>query len=288
MIWDDVRKVAPVMRHPDIQVIKVPIDLVRPQAESDEANWKSFVEMIPTAGAGVDGSWIRPPFARFVIVSQFHDDACIYVEAHTKKTHSGEWIEGDQWSFNAAFYLNVGWGLGIVGHASSFTGSDGFVRASTQNDAEMVRIQENLKLEAAARGIPTIPVKNTSLYANLTEYMSYCVIVTMALMSCKNVSRATVAPPRQQRRAAERSGLPLVSWHELSLVLPGTAGRSNGSTGGGESMALHFIRGHFKDYRETGLFGRQKGVYWWSPQLQGKADRVVLKGYSVESGDWNG
>lgn len=79
------------------------------------------------------------------------------------------------------------------------------------------------------------------------------------------------------RRAAERSGLPLVSWHEL--VVHGGSNALRSTIGIGEPLALHWVRGHFKDYRETGLFGRAKGVYWWSPHLAGKADRVVLKDY---------
>jgi len=29
-------------------------------------------------------------------------------------------------------------------------------------------------------------------------------------------------------------------------------------------------RGHFKDYREKGLFGRHKGLFWWSSHVRGK------------------
>jgi hypothetical protein len=54
-------------------------------------------------------------------------------------------------------------------------------------------------------------------------------------------------------------------------------------TGEGEPLALHWVRGHFKDFREKGVFGKAKGVYWWSPHLAGKADRVVLKDYVLEA-----
>jgi hypothetical protein len=284
VIWDDIRKVAPVMRHPDIQVIKVPYYLVCPQADCSKENWEAFIKMIPMRDEHVDGSWIRPPFKRFVIVSQYHDDSCIYVEAHTPGARSGDpaWRDGEQWSFNSAFYLNTGKQLGIVGHGSAAAGADGLVRSSSHADAESVMIQEALKLEAASRGIPTIPVPNTNLYGNLVEYMTYCVVVAMALMSCKNVERSERQPARQLRRAAERSGLPLVSWHELVLSVPGTSQAGSGSGAGtGEALALHFVRGHFKDLRLNGLFGKHKGVYWWGPHLAGRADRTVLKNYSL-------
>lgn len=48
----------------------------------------------------------------------------------------------------------------------------------------------------------------------------------------------------------------------------------------GMQKALHICRGHFKDYREHGLFGKHKGIYWWNQQLRGSQDRgVMIKDY---------
>lgn len=54
-------------------------------------------------------------------------------------------------------------------------------------------------------------------------------------------------------------------------------------TGSG-STAIHWVRGHFKQYTaERPLFGRFTGLYWWQPHLAGKAkDRVVVKDYRIE------
>ena len=90
-------------------------------------------------------------------------------------------------------------------------------------------------------------------------------------------------PVRQLRRAAERAGtLAPVSWHELHVRLGGRERSPGSHAGGGESLALHWVRGHFADYREHGLFGKHHGVYWWSPHLAGRADRVVHKDYKLE------
>ena len=48
------------------------------------------------------------------------------------------------------------------------------------------------------------------------------------------------------------------------------------------SVALHMCRGHFKDYREHGLFGKEKGIYWWDAHVRGKAENgIVDKDYRV-------
>ena len=42
--------------------------------------------------------------------------------------------------------------------------------------------------------------------------------------------------------------------------------------------ALHFVRGHFKDFSHGGgLFGKYKGLYWWSPRLRGSASSGIVK-----------
>ena len=47
-------------------------------------------------------------------------------------------------------------------------------------------------------------------------------------------------------------------------------------------MPLHICRGHFKDYREKGLFGKYKGIYWWDSQVRGNAENgEVKKDYEI-------
>lgn len=46
--------------------------------------------------------------------------------------------------------------------------------------------------------------------------------------------------------------------------------------------ALHICRGHFKEYKGAGLFGKHKGLYWWDNHVRGSADAgVILKDYKV-------
>jgi hypothetical protein len=47
-------------------------------------------------------------------------------------------------------------------------------------------------------------------------------------------------------------------------------------------QALHICRGHFKDYRQHGLFGKLKAIFWWDQALRGsEGDGVIQKTYKV-------
>lgn len=51
----------------------------------------------------------------------------------------------------------------------------------------------------------------------------------------------------------------------------------------GIKQALHLCRGHFKDYRQSGLFGKVKGLFWWAPHERGSADvGINVKDYAVK------
>lgn len=57
--------------------------------------------------------------------------------------------------------------------------------------------------------------------------------------------------------------------------------------GVGFHNALHICRGHFKDYSKgAGLFGKNKGLYWWEMHMRGKADLgVVDKQFNIQKPD---
>lgn len=107
--------------------------------------------------------------------------------------------------------------------------------------------------------------------------------VTMALLNTKNIETEVQHPPQKLQRSRERKGeLPLVSWRILKVQSHRARTASRGSATKGEPLALHWVRGHFKRYDEHPLFGAVKGVFWWSPHLSGRADRVALKDYEIE------
>lgn len=115
-------------------------------------------------------------------------------------------------------------------------------------------------------------------------------LLTLSFMHCKNVALETVVPDAKlAKRTMERSGIPLHRYQILNIdpmkaVLQSSASAANGLVQHGK--AVHICRGHFKDYREHGLFGKNKNIYWWGQQARGSADRgTVDKLYSVEAGN---
>jgi len=52
-------------------------------------------------------------------------------------------------------------------------------------------------------------------------------------------------------------------------------------TGVSIQKALHICRGHFKDYRKSGLFGKIAGIFWWDQHARGSADCGIVKSTHV-------
>ena len=104
-------------------------------------------------------------------------------------------------------------------------------------------------------------------------------------LHCRNVVVEEKSPSiRRSRAHEERTGRPLVTFKTLQLEpvqrLLSEEGKREEV---GLKVALHICRGHFKDYRERGLFGKRHGIYWWGQALRGHAEQgVVLKDYAVK------
>jgi hypothetical protein len=113
------------------------------------------------------------------------------------------------------------------------------------------------------------------------------VLLAFSFAHCKNVELRRIEPDPKRVRAARRRGRPLRAYHVLEIdPMRRVLRDEGGAESGGLQQALHICRGHFKDYRESGLFGseKHKGVYWWPQHLRGNAkEGVVEKGYSVKA-----
>lgn len=109
--------------------------------------------------------------------------------------------------------------------------------------------------------------------------------LALSFMHCKNASLAEQPVPEKLERARRRRGdpLPLLRHHVLEIEPMKRLLRGEGRADEvGLQQALHICRGHFKDYRQSGLFGRHKGLFWWDQHVRGSAERgTVTKEYSV-------
>lgn len=113
-------------------------------------------------------------------------------------------------------------------------------------------------------------------------------LMALTFLNCKNVHTTEKEPPLETSiRHRKRHGVPLVKYKTLQIstmtgIIQAAKASRSASAGDGDSSPLHICRGHFKDYRERGLFGRHKGIYWWDNQMRGSITRgVVFKDYEV-------
>lgn len=110
----------------------------------------------------------------------------------------------------------------------------------------------------------------------------------ISLLHCKNTTVQVQEVPERLQKARQRRGRPpLFRYHMLEIEPMRRILRSEGrSRETGLRRAMHICRGHFKDYREKGLFGKEthKGIYWWDMHVRGSAkEGVVAKDYKVKA-----
>ncbi len=114
---------------------------------------------------------------------------------------------------------------------------------------------------------------------------------SVQFLHCKNITLREVVPSQPRVMVTGRKhGAPkkLVRYHVLDIepmrrVLRGEGGM--GERGEGVKQALHVCRGHFKDYRQRGLFGKRKGLFWWDQHARGDVKvGIVEKDYAVKAG----
>lgn len=107
-------------------------------------------------------------------------------------------------------------------------------------------------------------------------------LMAISFMHCKNVEivKSPSLPLTRKRRDNPR-----IRYYTLKIEPMRKVLRSDGeSDSKGIKHALHICRGHFKDYRDTGLFGKNKGLYWWESHVRGSASQgVVVKDYKVNT-----
>lgn len=113
----------------------------------------------------------------------------------------------------------------------------------------------------------------------LVSFLGVC------LLNCQNVQSVNHVPDeRTERRFTQRYEKPMVRWHTLVIEPMKRLLAESGSGSVGIQKALHICRGHFKDYRAAGLFGKLKGMYWWDAHVRGTvAAGVAPKDYAVKA-----
>lgn len=115
--------------------------------------------------------------------------------------------------------------------------------------------------------------------------ISYVVWLSLSLCHCQNVAAVEhITPTKLLKAQSKRGRLPILSHYTLAIepMLKRLAGCAPAGTS--LQARLHICRGHFKDYRHGGgLFGKQRGLYWWDMTLRGSSKKgVIVKNYTVK------
>jgi hypothetical protein len=116
-------------------------------------------------------------------------------------------------------------------------------------------------------------------------HLLYVPLLALTFFHCKNVELVEGTMPPRLRKKHEKRGRTVSGFHTLKISpMVRRVEHEERSHGVGTAKALHIVHGHFKDYRERGLFGQHKGLFWWEQHVRGDEDLgVVDKRYEVEA-----
>lgn len=110
------------------------------------------------------------------------------------------------------------------------------------------------------------------------------VLFATSLMHAKNVHLVDNPLPPAVAKRRRREGKPAITFK--TLAIESMRKQTENTTEGGDTSAkraMHIVRGHFKDYRNSGgLFGKHKGLYWWDMHVAGDEQAgKVIKDYRI-------
>lgn len=117
------------------------------------------------------------------------------------------------------------------------------------------------------------------------DLMTFPALMALAFMHCKNI-RHVEREPVYYSGKGWRSVKPKHVRHYTLEIDPmrEVLRREGNAEAVGLARALHICRGHFKDYRQSGLFGKIKGIFWWDSMVRGKPEHgQVVKDYAVKA-----
>lgn len=132
---------------------------------------------------------------------------------------------------------------------------------------------------------PTVDMIWTRDDATTTQVIHFDIaLLATSLLHCRNVQVTTQNPPPSLiKRTLERHGIRLHRYHLLDIQPMRTVLRREGQIARhGLRRALHICRGHFKDFRTRGLFGKHKDIYWWGNNVRGSIEHGQIdKDYRI-------
>jgi hypothetical protein len=110
-------------------------------------------------------------------------------------------------------------------------------------------------------------------------------LLAMSFCHCRNIEVEENQPQRAERRRQNKTGTPSLRWHNVKIdPMRKILDPIRAEKGGSLQSALHICRGHFKHFKDKGLFGKHQGVWWWNMHARGSPEHgIVKKTYAVEA-----
>lgn len=98
--------------------------------------------------------------------------------------------------------------------------------------------------------------------------------LTQTFLNCKNVALKQVSEPKLERAFRRKYGVDMIRLHTIDIEPMKKVIRTEGGEKTDIKQALHICRGHFKDFRERGLFGKEnlKGLFWVDSHARGSRE----------------
>lgn len=115
----------------------------------------------------------------------------------------------------------------------------------------------------------------------------FSALLTIQFMHCKNVTLVEKTVDKHQVKKKSKKRIPKKTYYVLNIEpMKQVLKTEGGIVENGITKALHICRGHFKTYKEKGLFGKHKGTFWFPQQTRGsKKSGEVIKDYNVQIED---
>lgn len=115
------------------------------------------------------------------------------------------------------------------------------------------------------------------------SYPFFVGLLTTSFCHCKNVVDLEHGGKKPGMSRRRNRSTPKYKYHVLKIEPMKKILRTEGNIEeNGLMKALHICRGHFKDYRDKGLFGKHKDIYWWDAHVKGSiAGGIVDKDYRI-------
>ena len=113
--------------------------------------------------------------------------------------------------------------------------------------------------------------------------LHYPAFLAICFMHCSNVQLEDHRPKDSHLRKHQKLyGRAPIVYKTLNITPMQNIIRSKGGPSCGLKQALHIMRGHFKQFDKKPLFGKHKGLWWWSSQLRGSLKHgYIKKNYEV-------